>query len=213
MQVTINGPDGPLEGLLDEPDDTSAGRDGGGIRAAVVFGHPHPQHGGTMHTKAVFQGAKGLVRIGCAVLRFNFRGVGRSAGEHDHGRGEQDDVRAALDALRAGFPGLPVLLGGFSFGSVMALRVGVRDPRARSLVALGFPANVLKSTGFLSESTKPRLFVQGEADRFGDASAISALVETLPEPRRLVVVPGADHFFTGHLEAVDAAISDWVPLV
>jgi alpha/beta superfamily hydrolase len=107
MHLEIPGPAGPLEALLDAPRDRAT--DAAALpRAAVVFAHPHPQQGGTMHTKAVFQGAKGLVRIGCTVLRFNFRSVGRSAGTFDEGRGEADDYRAALDWMAARYPGVPL---------------------------------------------------------------------------------------------------------
>ena len=105
----ILGPSGPLEVLLEPPV--------GEPRAAVVFAHPLPTHGGTMHTKVVFQGAKALARIGCEVLRFNFRGVGRSAGVWDEGRGECDDFRAAVDFMAAEYPGAELWAAGFSFGA------------------------------------------------------------------------------------------------
>lgn len=177
--------------------------------AAAVVCHAHPLHGGMMHFKVVFRVAKALQQHGAAVLRFNFRGVGRSQGAHDHGRGEQDDVRAALDEMERRFPGLPLVLGGFSFGSNMALRVGVAEPRVRALVALGFPVSIAGDTRFLSGCTTPRLFVQGERDAFGSGAAMEALVEPLPPPRQLVVVPEADHFFDGHLDEMQAAVSSW----
>src|SRR6185503_18835611 len=129
MVREIAGPAGPLEVLLDEPpDERGVNRDGlvetgrsTGLRAAVVFGHPHPQYGGTMHTKAVYQSAKALARIGCAVLRFNFRGVGKSAGTFDEGLGEQDDFRAALDFARDRYPAAPLWTAGMSFGSWIAM--------------------------------------------------------------------------------------------
>jgi len=102
MPVTIPGPAGPLETLIDLPSTDAP------PRAAVVFCHPHPQHGGTMHTKAVYQGAKALARTGCVVLRFNFRGVGASGGEFGGGPGEQDDFRAAVDYMTAEYPGIPL---------------------------------------------------------------------------------------------------------
>jgi hypothetical protein len=162
-----------------------------------------------MHFKVVFRAAKALQQHGIAVLRFNFRGVGRSAGVHDEGRGEQDDVRAALGELTRRFPGLPLLLGGFSFGAVMALRAGVADPRVGALLALGFPLTKVESTDYLATSRTPRLFVQGSHDSFGDAAAIHALVDPLPEPKTLVVVPNSDHFFTGHLEELHNTIASW----
>src|SRR5215468_6607182 len=124
----ITGPAGRLEALLDEP---AAGRAVGadglletghadGVRAAVVFAHPHTEYGGTMHTKVVYQAAKALSRIGCAVLRFNFRGAGASAGTFDNGPGGRDDFRAALDFMRERYPSAPLWAGGMSFGSYVA---------------------------------------------------------------------------------------------
>ena len=112
----IPGPAGRLEALLDEPPPNRAVGDDGlvsegrasGLRAAVVFAHPHTEYGGTMHTKVVYQTAKALSRIGCAVLRFNFRGVGGSAGTFDQGDGEMEDFRAALDYMAAEYPGVPL---------------------------------------------------------------------------------------------------------
>ena len=200
--LDIDGPVGRLEAVLMTPAESPTG--------AAVLCHAHPLHGGVMHYKLLFRVAKVIQDHGYAVLRFNFRGVGRSEGTHDDGHGEQDDVRAALDTLERDFPGLPILAGGYSFGSIMALKVGIDDARVSSLVALGFPVDVMKSTAFVAPSTKPRLFVQGEHDEFGNGDAIRQLVATLPEPKTLVVVPGADHFFTGKTEALGAAVSDWL---
>src|SRR6266545_3292020 len=117
----LTGPAGKLEALVDEPAGTP--------RAAAVFAHPLPTHGGTLHTKAVYQGTKGLVRAGCAVLRFNFRGVGRSSGSFDDGPGEMGDYGAALDYVAARFPTRPVWAAGFSFGSWIAMETGAADDR------------------------------------------------------------------------------------
>jgi alpha/beta superfamily hydrolase len=162
-----------------------------------------------MHFKVVFRAAKALQHEGLAALRFNFRGVGRSEGVHDQGRGEQDDARSALDQLETRFPGLPLVLGGFSFGSSMALRVGVVDERARALFALGFPASMVADRSFLDGCRKPRLFVQGANDAFGGEQEVRALVQGLPPPRTLVVVPESDHFFTGRLDALQEAVRAW----
>jgi hypothetical protein len=162
-----------------------------------------------MHFKVVFRAAKALQAHGVAVLRFNFRGVGRSEGEHDHGRGERDDVRAALDEMERRFPSLPLVLGGFSFGSSMALRVAGTDRRPRAVFVLGFPIRGIDDPSFVAAVRVPRLFVQGEQDEFGARDEIAALVEPLPPPRLLVVVPGADHFFAGHLEELQQAVSEW----
>jgi alpha/beta superfamily hydrolase len=135
--------------------------------------------------------------------------VGRSEGTHDQGRGEQDDVRAALDEVERRFPGRPLIVGGFSFGSTMALRVAGSDPRPRAALAMGFPLRMLEDTSFVASVRVPRLFVQGEHDQFGAADEITRLVEPLPPPRALVVVPGADHFFSSQLEPLQAAVADW----
>jgi alpha/beta superfamily hydrolase len=197
----IAGPAGRLEAILMHPD--------GAPHAAAVVCHAHPLHGGIMHFKVVFRAAKALQQQGVAALRFNFRGVGRSEGTHDHGDGEQDDVRAALVEAERRFPGLPLVAGGFSFGSVMALRAGAADPRVRALFALGFPLHSLSETSFLDAVTRPRLFVQGERDEFGGGEEVRALVERLPQPRSLVVVPGSDHFFTGHLDTLQSVVAEW----
>ena len=195
------GPTGRLEAVLMRPEAAPV--------AAAVVCHAHPLQGGIMHFKVVFRAAKALQHQGVAALRFNFRGVGKSEGVHDQGRGEQDDVRSALDQAERRFPGLPLVLGGFSFGSSMALRVGVADERVRALFALGFPASMVSDTSFLDGGRKPRLFVQGANDPFGGEEAIRALVLALPEPRTLVVVPESDHFFTGHLDALQDAVRAW----
>ena len=197
----LAGPAGRLEAILMLPE-------GEPVATALVC-HAHPLHGGIMHFKVVFRAAKALQQHGLAVLRFNFRGVGLSEGSHDHGQGEQDDVRAALDELARRFPGRPSVLGGFSFGSQMALRVGVDDPRASALFVLGYPLRNVSETAFLERCTKPRLFVQGEHDAFGSGEEIRALVARLPEPRRLVIVPGSDHFFAERLDELQQAVSDW----
>jgi uncharacterized protein len=198
----LAGPAGRLEAILMLPD--------GAPRAAAVVCHAHPLQGGVMHFKVVFRVAKALQAENVAALRFNFRGVGRSEGRHDEGRGEQDDVRAALDELSRRFPGLPLLAGGFSFGSVMALRAGCADPRVRALIALGFPMKMVTDPSFLDTCTRPRLFVQGANDPFGPGPVLRDLVAKLPEPRQAVIVPDADHFFSGQLEEMQEAVRAWV---
>jgi hypothetical protein len=197
----LAGPAGRLEAILFHP--------AGEVRAAGVVCHAHPAHGGVMHFKVVFRAAKALQAQGVAALRFNFRGVGRSEGVHDGGRGEQEDVRAALAEAARRFPGLPIVLGGFSFGSVMALLVGAADDRVRALFALGFPAASVADLSFLKDVTKPRLFVQGAEDVFADGARIAAIVRDLPGPTSLVVVPGSDHFFAGHLDQLQAEVASW----
>jgi alpha/beta superfamily hydrolase len=177
--------------------------------AAAVVCHAHPLHGGMMHFKVVFRVAKALRSAGLAALRFNFRGVGRSEGRFDHGIGEQDDAEAALDELERRYAPVPLVLGGFSFGSAVALRVGARDPRVRAVFALGYPASIFTEHPHLDARGVPRLFVQGEQDRFASGEALRALVEPRPGPREVVVVPGADHFFDGRLDALQEAVRRW----
>jgi alpha/beta superfamily hydrolase len=162
-----------------------------------------------MHFKVLFRAAKALQAHGAAVLRFNFRGVGRREGAHDDGRGEQGDAAAAVDEMARRVPGLPLVLGGFSCGSWVAVRVGCADARVRALLVMGLPAGMLKDTAFLTACALPRLFVQGEGDAFADGARIRELVAPLPEPKTLVVVPDSDHFFTGHLDALQAAVDSW----
>ena len=178
--------------------------------AAAVICHANPLEGGVMHFKVVFRAAKACQARGLAALRFNFRGVGRSEGVHDHGNGEQADVRAALDEMERRFPGLPLVMGGLSFGSVMALRVGASDSRVRALFALGFPLDRVEDLTFLQEGKKPRLFVQGSDDQFGSVARLLDLVSRLPEPRSGVVIPGSDHLFSGQLDKLQEALDSWL---
>src|SRR5205814_8105206 len=167
----IPGPAGRLQCLLDEPPETrTVGDDGlvseghaSGLRAAVVFAHPHTQYGGTMHTKVVYQAAKALSRIGCAVLRFNFRGAGASAGSFSDGPGEIDDLRAALDFVAAKYPGLPIWAGGMSFGSWIALTAGADDARVTTLIGIALPVDRYDFSA-VEASTKPKFFIHGEFD-------------------------------------------------
>ena len=201
--LLLQGPAGPLEAILWAP----AGRAHPPMAAVVC--HPHPLFGGTMHNKVVYQAAKSLDSLGLAVLRFNFRGVGKSAGTHDRGVGERDDVSAALDFLAAEFAGLPLLVAGFSVGSVAGLRVGSEDARVANLIGLGIPVNSTDFS-FLADCSKPKLFVQGGNDKYGAIEKTREVVASLPEPKRLVEVAGADHFFAGKLDQVDKAILSWL---
>ncbi len=198
----LAGPAGRLEALLW----TSSVPD---PKFVAVVCHPHPLFGGTMHNKVVFQTAKALHQHGAAVLRFNFRGVEQSEGVHDRGQGEQDDVRSAIDYLANEFSGRPILVAGFSFGSSVGLRVGCGDRRVAQVIGLGLPVDNLDMS-FLRACEKPKLLIQGGNDQFGARASIEALFATLPEPKRLVIVEGADHFFTGQLDEVGPAIDAWL---
>ena len=204
----LTGPAGFLEAVLDEPPDRRPTP-----HATVVFAHPHPQFGGTLHTKAVFQGAKGLTRIGCTVLRFNFRGVGRSGGSFDQGEGEKEDFRAALDYMAARYPGARLWAAGFSFGSWVALEVGAADDRVSALIGIAPPVATsisgmeYKFPNTLA-STKPKFFVQGEADEVCPIQGLWAFYGQLREPKELVVIDGADHLFEGQTAEVGEALED-----
>jgi uncharacterized protein len=178
-------------------------------RMAAVVCHPHPLFGGTMHNKVVYQAAKALDALGLPVLRFNFRGAGMSEGKHDRGEGERGDVRAALDFLAAEYPAIPLLLAGFSFGCWVGLRAGCEDARVTSLIGLGAPVNNADFS-YLKECGKPKLFVHGRKDQFGDAEKVRSLVNSLPGENKLVVVENADHFFAGKLNELHAAITNWM---
>ena len=174
-------------------------------RMVALVCHPHPQFGGTLHNKVVFRAAKAATGLGLAALRFNFRGVGQSEGEYSEGAGERDDVRAALDYLLTRFAEKPVCLMGFSFGAWVGLAVGARDPRVKSLVGLGLPT-ASEDLAFLRQATKPKLIVQGTQDVYGPRNQVEALFASLPEPKRIHWVEGADHFFSGKLDEVQAAV-------
>lgn len=201
----LDGPAGRLEAILWTP--SAAARQRPPLAAAVC--HPHPLYGGTMHNKVVYQAAKSLDALGLPVLRFNFRGAGLSAGKHDRGIGEQDDVRAALDFLAKQFSGVPLLLSGFSFGAWVGLRVGCEDRRVSHLIGLGIPVNS-SDFSFLRQCKKPKLFVHGSKDQYGAVEKVKRLVASLPGENHLVVVEGVDHFFAGKLDQLDATITNWL---
>ncbi len=211
----IAGPAGRLEALLDEPaTERGIGADGllkpahtGGVRAAVVFAHPHTEYGGTMHTKVVYQAAKALSRIGCAVLRFNFRGAGASAGAFTNGAGEMDDFRSALDYMQAEYANAPLWAGGMSFGAWIALTVGAQDARVSTLIGIAPP---LSRYDFdpVARSTKPKFFIQGERDELCPLKEMREFYARAAEPKELVVIDGADHLFDGKVSEVADAIED-----
>jgi alpha/beta superfamily hydrolase len=206
----LDGPAGRLEAIL------NAGASNA-THAAVVC-HPHPLFGGTLHNKVVFHTMKALNSFGFPVLRFNFRGAGLSQGEHDQGEGEVDDVRTALNWLEAEYH-LPLIFAGFSFGAAIGLRAACADARVRAVIGIGTPvAPVASGTeeprvytfNFMHDCTKPKLFVSGARDQFGPRTKLEALVASLPEPKKLVWIEGADHFFEGRLRELREAIEDWV---
>jgi len=200
----LPGPAGRLEALWEEPE---------GARDDLlgVVCHPHPLHGGTLHNKIVHHTALALQERDLRVLRFNFRGTGKSGGEHDRGRGEAEDVRAALDHLQEKFPQAAVVVAGFSFGAWVGLRVACEDERVCALVGVGLPTD-MSDLSYLTRCCKPKLFVQGTCDQYGAEPAVRQLVERAPEPKRLIWIENADHFFAGRLDELRAAVRDHLPI-
>ena len=195
----IPGPAGPLEALLDLPSRPP--------RAAVVFAHPLPTEGGTMHTKVVFQSAKALARIGCAVLRFNFRGVGLSAGAWDNGRGELDDFKAATDFMAASYPALEMWAAGFSFGSYIATSAGADDDRVCVLIAIAPPVDRYEFAS-VRMSPKPKFIIYGEHDELILLKLVRRFYAQLQEPKELVEIDRANHLFDGQASEVGDALVD-----
>jgi alpha/beta superfamily hydrolase len=223
----IPGPVGRLEALLDEPQPLRAvGPDGlvhagepGGLRAAVVIGHPHTEYGGTMHTKVVYQTAKALTRIGCAVLRINFRGAGASAGEYSGGIGEKEDFKAALDFMSEQYVGARLWTAGMSFGAWIGLSIGVSDSRVSTLIGIAAPLGGLGATvkepsvamldwEAVRTSPKPKFFIHGERDELFPLKDVREFYARAAEPKELVVIDGADHLFDGKVSEVGDALED-----
>lgn len=207
---SINGRAGRLEALLNAGAENAS-------HAAVVC-HPHPLFGGTLHNKVVFHIMKALNSFGFPVLRFNYRGTGLSQGDHDHGIGEVDDVRAALDWLDNELH-LPLIFAGFSFGAAVGLKAACADSRVKAAISVGTPVVPVAADtelpriytfDFLHDCAKPKLLVSGACDQFGPRTKLEALVRSLPEPKKLVVIEGADHFFEGRLRELREAIETWV---
>ena len=201
----IPGPVGPLEVLIDSPS--------GEPRAVVVFAHPLPTQGGTMHTKVVYQCAKALRRIGCVVLRFNFRGVGRSAGTWDEGRGEMDDYRAALDYMAGRYPGVELWAAGFSFGSYVAWSVGAQDDRVCTLIGIAPPVTKWEFPEHAATSTKPKFIIHGEMDELIPLKAVRQFYARIPEPKELIEIDSATHLFEAKAgevgEALEGLLTDF----
>jgi alpha/beta superfamily hydrolase len=206
----LEGPAGRLEALLNAGSENAT-------HAAIVC-HPHPLFGGTLHNKVVFHTMKALNSFRFPVLRFNFRGAGLSAGEHDHGKGEVEDVRTALEWLDAEFH-LPIVFAGFSFGAAVGLRAACADARVTAVIGVGVPAIPVAADSeaprtyafeFLSDCVKTKLFVSGARDQFGPRPKLENLFAEVLEPKKLVIIEGADHFFEGRLRELRETIEGWV---
>jgi alpha/beta superfamily hydrolase len=193
----IAGPEGNLEAILEEPED-------GAPREAALVCHPHPLYGGTMHNKVVHRIARGLRSAGAAVLRFNFRGVGRSEGSHAHGAGEIEDARAALAWLGSRYPGLPVTLAGFSFGSRVVTRLGC-GTNPRRIIAVGFPTKNTE-TGYLESCVVPKVFIQSTHDEHCPRAEMDRLFLRFAEPKELIWIEARDHFFVDALDMLETTV-------
>ena len=196
----IAGPAGPLEALLDVPE--------GEPRAVAVFGHPHPLHGGTMHTKALYQAAKAMPRIGVAALRFNFRGVGRSARHVRFGPGRERRLPAA-HRLRAAsaFPICRSGPAGMSFGSWIAMTAGAEDARVSLLLGIAPPVDRY-DFDVLKTCTLPKFIIHGEGDELISIKEIRKFYAQIPEPKELVTIEDANHLFEGKTSLVGEAVED-----
>lgn len=194
---------GRLEAIIKEP--------AGKTRGVALVCHPHPLGGGTMHNKVVFRAAAGLVDAGLITLRFNFRGVGASTGEHNEIEGGMEDVRDGLNYLAGQYPGEEITLTGFSFGSRTGLAVGKDDNRVARLISVGTPVGKYNDYDFLIGNTKPILFLHGDRDEFGPVEELKKLVDKVSQTAEaeLIVFDDCGHFFDGHLSDLREAIKTW----
>lgn len=198
MKIPV--PHGHLEAALRDPD--------GELRGGAVFCHPHPIHGGTMHTKAVYRATRALNAAGLRTLRFNFRGVGYSTGTFDDGIGEEEDAQAAMDWLELGLPLRPMVVGGMSFGSMVGLKAGVEDPRVVAMVAVGVPIHVYDYS-YLVGANKPVLVVQGELDNFGGGEETAEVMGGLGDHVTVRRIPEAGHLLEAHLGELQEHIQEF----
>ncbi len=203
LHVNIPTPQGHLEAILKPEEEGSQP-----LYAGLVC-HPHPLGGGTMHNKVVFKAAQTLQSLNIPALRFNFRGVGHSTGTYDEGRGEMDDVRYALEFLSRRYPGLPVIVAGFSFGSYVGLRVAANDDRTQAMIGLGVPVKWFEGDT-LQGCHKPKLLIHGTQDELASYELAVEWFEQVPAPKSMIAIEGADHFFQGRLDEVQAIIANFV---
>lgn len=196
--VDLYGSAGRLEALYRDLQDPAG--------VAVVC-HPHPLGGGTLHNKVVFRAARGLEAANVATLRFNFRGVGASSGQHEEGEGELGDVTAAIEWAKRKHPDKKLFVGGFSFGSWVASRVACERTDVDAIFLIGTPVNKY-DFGYLRHCERPILFLHGTRDEHGDVSKVEQLIPTVRNAES-VIITGADHFFTKQLEAVEETMRTW----
>lgn len=197
-EISFPSEDVVIEGRLLTP----GGADG--AKGHVIVCHPHPEFGGNLNNNVVRTVAEALCAGGFRVLTFNFRGVGKSGGSYGEGIGEQDDVEGAVNFLvKDG--ARHVYLVGYSFGAWVGLWASVGDDRVKAVVGIAPPV-MLYSFDFFSGYTSPKLLIAGSEDQFCPRDKVTALFDTLPEPRSLEIIPGADHFFYGQEELLSAKV-------
>ena len=202
--IYLPGPAGRLEALVEEPES------GTKIAHSVVICHPHPQYGGTMHNKVVYRMARAARSAGAAVFRFHCRGVGARTGVYDGGIGEQADLRASMQYLSDRHPGVPLTVGGFSFGSRVAVRVCCRDPHVEKVIAVGAPVNG-GDWGMLRSCGCPKHFIQSTNDEYGHRENLERVFAQCAHPKGITWIEARDHFFSDALDALESAFRDALP--
>ena len=200
MELFLEGPAGRLEATLWEPD--------GPVQAAAVVCHPHPLHGGTKQNNVVYRVARGLQAAGVAALRFNFRGVGQSAGEHDDGRGEMEDARTALDELARRYPEAELWGAGFSFGARTIAALALDEPRIRRTLLVALPVQAYELE-HLADLAGPGLCLMAGRDEFGTLDRLREVLPGIAERFELEEIPDVDHFFSGQTQEVAQRVEQW----
>jgi alpha/beta superfamily hydrolase len=201
MVLMIPSGPGDLEAHLRAPE--------GELRGAAILCHPHPVYGGTMDNRVVYRAAKSAAKAGFAALRFNFRGVGKSAGRYDQGLGEKEDVAAVIDWIERKHPEKPLALLGYSFGAWVGLQVGRLDHRIRAMIGIGLPLD-LYDFEFLLDYPNPSLYIVGTRDEFCSEGNLDRLARQLPPSSRIKRIQDADHFFSRHIEEVETLIYEFL---
>ena len=199
--ITFPVGDITLEGLFSSPAQTPA--------MGAVICHPHPQYGGEMRNNVVSALTAAFQEAGVATLRFNFRGVGQSGGSHGEGEAEVEDVKAAVTDLLHRQAVSSVIVSGYSFGSIVGLRAGAEDERVHQLIGVALPIG-FRDPSFLVTANKPTLLISGDNDNFSPIPGLQELIEKMPEPKKLLVLPGVDHFFWGQEGAVAKAAVEFL---
>lgn len=202
--VLVPGPEGELEGIFSHVSRR--------VTHLAVLCHPHPLYGGTMHNKVIYSVAMALNQIGYATVRFNFRGVGRSAGSFNHGIGEQRDVEAVIEHFHDLYPDAVMVVGGFSFGAKVGLLAGSRDERVSALIGVGVTVDVADFS-FLYEYEKPKLIIQGSNDQYGSLRSVEDWFGQLQEPKKLIVIDDAVHLFDGKLSELKNSLISEFPVL